>query len=177
MVPDLELREHVCYPRRGRASSLLPCPTGPPPSEADLRHCPQGRGGVPSAALPSGPGWCPICSTALRAGGVSLGRGRVPLPAFGASTVCRPLHSPGSCCWPLPHGFCELRAPPPSSPLTPTTTCRLAELLQVHPCAAPLLPAGPLGSAHVSLGASLQVSWLPPSIVGNSFRVLRLNDL
>lgn len=152
MVPDLELREHVCYPRRGRASSLLPCPTGPLHRRL-------------------------ICGTALRARGLSLGRGRVPPPAFGASTLCWPLHSPGSCCWPLPHGFCELSAPPPSSPLTPTATCRLAELLQVHPCAAPLLPAGPLGSAHVSLSASLQVSWLQPSIVGNSFRVLRLNDL
>ena len=88
MVPDLELREHVCYPRRGRASSLLPCPTGPAPSEADLRHCPQGRGGVPSATLPSGPGGCPICDTALRARGVShlrhcpQGRGGVPSAAL-----------------------------------------------------------------------------------------------
>lgn len=153
-------------PSQGQGIISPPLPHWPPPSEADLRHCPQGRWGG-----------CPICGTALRARGLSLGRGRVPLPAFGASTLCWPLHSPGSCCWPLPHGFCELSAPPPSSPLTPTATCRLAELLQVHPCAAPLLPAGPLGSAHVSLSASLQVSWLQPSIVGNSFRVLRLNDL
>ena len=98
MVPDLELREHVCYPRRGRASSLLPCPTGPPPSEADLRHCPQGRGGVPSATLPSGPGGCPICGTALRAREVShlqhcpQGWGGVPGPWEGPPPCLRCQH-------------------------------------------------------------------------------------
>lgn len=119
------------------------------------------------------------CDTTLRAGvGVLLGRQQVYLPAFGASTFCWPLHSLGSRCWTLPYCFCKLRGPPPSlSPLVPhrhLPSCRTSPGLPLRCSSAPCWHPG---RCPQSASAHLYRSWLQPSIVGNSFRVLRLNDL
>ena len=126
MVPDLELREHVCYPRRGRASSLLPCPTGPAPSEADLRHCPQGRGGVPSAALPQGQGGVPSAALPSGLGGCPWAVGGSPslpsVPALSAGLSTPRARAAGhyltasaSCALHRPH----LPSPPPPPAVSP----------------------------------------------------------
>lgn len=159
MVPDLSYVS-TCYSSQEQGTISSPFPNYPRPPLRLL--CDTARPDC-SVTLPSGPEWV------------------FPGPSAGLPSCLQCQHFllvpplsglvPPDTCLTASAG-CTAHLPP-RLPSSPTATCRLAELLQVHPCTASCWP----GQCPVSLSVPLPVWSLQPGMVGNSFRVLRLNDL